>query len=126
MSGTGYDRQVGAQLRALRNDRKLSLRGLETESGGQWNAVVVGSWERGDRGLSVRKLKELADWYQVPVSSLLPDDPPPLPAAVSEVLERVEDLAERFGELRDLLVLGVSYGSAHDGDEAAEAGEDDE
>jgi transcriptional regulator with XRE-family HTH domain len=36
--------------------------------------VVVGSYERGDRAVSVQRLAELADFYGVPVSDLLPPE----------------------------------------------------
>jgi transcriptional regulator with XRE-family HTH domain len=35
--------------------------------------VVVGSYERGDRAVTVAKLAELAEFYGVPVAELLPD-----------------------------------------------------
>ncbi|MCW2586266.1 MAG: transcriptional regulator, family, partial [Frankiales bacterium] len=35
--------------------------------------VVVGSYERGDRAVTVQRLSELADFYGVPVSELLPE-----------------------------------------------------
>ena len=43
---------------------------------GRWKAVVVGSYERGDRAVTVQRLAELADFYGVPVSELLPDGAP--------------------------------------------------
>ena len=36
-------------------------------------AVVVGSYERGDRAVTVSRLAELADFYRVPVAELLPE-----------------------------------------------------
>jgi transcriptional regulator with XRE-family HTH domain len=36
--------------------------------------VVVGSYERGDRAVSVAKLHELSEFYNVPVSELLPKE----------------------------------------------------
>src|ERR1039458_2631339 len=103
MSGTAYDKALGANLRALRNSRGMSLMNVEEKSRGQWKAVVVGAWERGDRCTTMGNLHDLICWYGVTVGSLLPDEPPPPPPAeVSDVLERVEDLAKRIGELRDL------------------------
>ena len=121
MSGTAYDKQVGTNLRALRSSLGMSLMNVEEKSRGRFKAVVVGAWERDDRCTTMGKLHDLICWYGVTVSSLLPDEPPPPPPAeVSAVLERVEDLAKRIGELRDLVVLGVSYGSAHDSEAAAQ------
>lgn len=69
----GYARALGARLRAIRQQQGLSLHGVESKSKGRWKAVVVGSYERGDRAITVQKLSELAAFYQVPVSELLPE-----------------------------------------------------
>ena len=65
-------KQLGAQLRAIRTQQGLSLHGVEEKSQGRWKAVVVGSYERGDRAVTVQRLAELADFYGVPVPELLP------------------------------------------------------
>src|ERR1700757_5410364 len=71
-----YDKALGAKLRAIRQQQGLSLHGVEQKSGGRWKAVVVGSYERGDRAVTVQKLAELADFYGVPVAELLPGGGP--------------------------------------------------
>ena len=68
-----YGKELGARLRAIRQQQGLSLQGVEEKSAGRWKAVVVGSYERGDRAVTVSRLAELADFYRVPVSELLPD-----------------------------------------------------
>jgi transcriptional regulator with XRE-family HTH domain len=68
-----YVRALGARLRAIRTQQGLSLHGVEKKSKGRWKAVVVGSYERGDRAVTVQKLAELADFYGVPVGELLPE-----------------------------------------------------
>lgn len=68
-----YAKSLGARLRAIRQQQGLSLQGVEEKSGGRWKAVVVGSYERGDRAVTVARLAELSDFYRVPVSELLPD-----------------------------------------------------
>lgn len=73
----GYAKALGARLRAIRMQQHLSLHGVERKSAGKWKAVVVGSYERGDRAVSVQRLAELADFYGVPVSDLLPPDDSP-------------------------------------------------
>ncbi|MDQ1681312.1 MAG: hypothetical protein QOI42_2171 [Frankiaceae bacterium] len=70
---TDYARALGIRLRAIRTQQGLSLHGVEEKSSGKWKAVVVGSYERGDRSVTVAKLAELAEFYGVPVSELLPD-----------------------------------------------------
>jgi transcriptional regulator with XRE-family HTH domain len=72
-----YARALGARLRAVRSQQRLSLHGVERKSGGKWKAVVVGSYERGDRAVSVARLAELAEFYGVPISQLLPNDEGP-------------------------------------------------
>lgn len=76
-----YAKALGARLRAIRMQQHLSLHGVERKSDGKWKAVVVGSYERGDRAVSVQRLAELADFYGVPVSDLLPPDDTPFPGA---------------------------------------------
>jgi transcriptional regulator with XRE-family HTH domain len=73
----GYAKALGARLRAIRTQQHLSLHGVERKSGGKWKAVVVGSYERGDRAISVQRLAELAEFYSVPVSDLLPPEDNP-------------------------------------------------
>jgi transcriptional regulator with XRE-family HTH domain len=73
---TDYARALGTRLRAIRTQQGLSLHGVEQKSRGRWKAVVVGSYERGDRAVTVQRLAELADFYSVPVAELLPDAAP--------------------------------------------------
>ena len=71
-----YALSLGGRLRAIRQQQGLSLHAVEEKSGGRWKAVVVGSYERGDRAITVAKLAELASFYGVPVAQLLPDGQP--------------------------------------------------
>jgi transcriptional regulator with XRE-family HTH domain len=68
-----YAKALGSKLRGIRQQQGLSLHGVEQKSAGRWKAVVVGSYERGDRAVTVQKLAELADFYGVPVPELLPE-----------------------------------------------------
>jgi transcriptional regulator with XRE-family HTH domain len=65
-----YALALGARLRAIRVQQGLSLHGVEDKSQGRWKAVVVGSYERGDRAVTALRLSELAAFYRVPVSEL--------------------------------------------------------
>jgi len=76
-----YAKALGQRLRAIRMQQGLSLHGVEEKSEGRWKAVVVGSYERGDRAVTVQRLAELADFYSVPISELLPDGVPAAAAA---------------------------------------------
>lgn len=73
----GYAKALGARLRTIRMQQHLSLHGVERKSGGKWKAVVVGSYERGDRAVSVQRLAELAEFYGVAVGDLLPPEDTP-------------------------------------------------
>ena len=101
---TEYARALGSRLRSIRTQQGLSLHGVEEKSRGRWKAVVVGSYERGDRAVTVQKLAELADFYGVPVSELLPSGSPssaaePPPRLVMD-LEQLQSVpAERAGPL---------------------------
>jgi transcriptional regulator with XRE-family HTH domain len=68
-----YAKALGTRLRAIRTQQGLSLHGVEEKSQGRWKAVVVGSYERGDRAVTVQRLSELAEFYGVPVNELLPE-----------------------------------------------------
>lgn len=70
---TDYAKALGSRLRAIRTQQGLSLHGVEEKSRGRWKAVVVGSYERGDRAVTVQRLAELAEFYGVPIQELLPE-----------------------------------------------------
>jgi transcriptional regulator with XRE-family HTH domain len=63
---------LGDRLRRIRRQQGLSLADVEERSGGEWKAVVVGAYERGDRSVSIGRLAGLARFYGVPLSELLP------------------------------------------------------
>jgi len=69
-----YVKVLGARLRDVRQREGLSLQRVEQRSGGRWKAVVVGSYERGDRAVTAQKLAALARFYGVPMSELVPPD----------------------------------------------------
>lgn len=74
MPANDYAKALGARLRAIRQQQGMSLQRVEQKSQGHWKAVVVGSYERGDRAVTVAKLSELAAFYGVPLSELIPDE----------------------------------------------------
>lgn len=74
-SSPDYQQELGQRLRQIRSQQNLTLQEVEERSDGEWKAVVVGSYERGDRAVSVAKLARLARFYGVPVSELLPETP---------------------------------------------------
>lgn len=54
---------ICAQLREFRNKAGLSLERVEQKTGGAWKAVVVGSYERGNRQPTVARADELLRFY---------------------------------------------------------------
>ena len=64
------------RLRIIRKSKGWSLQDVERNSNGKWKAVVIGSYERADRAISLKKAIALMEFYQVPVSELFPDIPP--------------------------------------------------
>lgn len=74
MIASDYQQRLGGRLRAIRQQQGLTLQQVEEMSEGKWKAVVVGSYERGDRAVSVARLAELSEFYNVPVSQLLPKE----------------------------------------------------
>lgn len=70
--GEGYTAALGHRLREIRLQQGLSLQGVEKKSAGKWKGVVIGSYERGSRAISVQRLSELASFYRVAVAELLP------------------------------------------------------
>ncbi|MHB8294121.1 MAG: helix-turn-helix domain-containing protein [Acidimicrobiales bacterium] len=69
-----YAAKVGGRLRALRQQKKMSLLAVESLSAGRFKASVLGAYERGERAISVERLSLLAEIYSVPVAQLLPRD----------------------------------------------------
>ncbi len=79
MAGASEARAVGERLRAVRRLRQLSLEEVERRSGGRWSASAVGAYERGFRTLSLQRLRELAEFYGVPMTALLGQEEVVLP-----------------------------------------------
>jgi transcriptional regulator with XRE-family HTH domain len=66
----GYD-EIALRLRAVRIAAQLTLIDVERLSNGAIGSVVLGSYERGARALSVKKIIQLATFYEVPVDELI-------------------------------------------------------
>ena len=79
-----YAKSLGARLRSIRQQQGLSLQGVEEKSNGRWKAVVVGSYERGDRAISVAKLAASGRTEAVAIA-----------AAMAEATEASDDSAIR-------------------------------
>jgi transcriptional regulator with XRE-family HTH domain len=99
-----YPKALGERLRKIRLQKGMSLQDVQEASQGKWKAAVVGAYERGDRNVTVTRLSELADFYGVPVSEIIPSDESSAPAPVETRrrvildLERLERIPERERE----------------------------
>lgn len=68
-----YAETVGARLREVRRQKRLSLQAVEATSHEEFKASVLGAYERGERAISVPRLRRLAAIYDVPLDQLLPE-----------------------------------------------------
>ena len=68
---------VSSRVRAIRIAKGLTLHEVEVASKRRIRAVVLGSYERGDRTLSVRMAIVIAQFYGVPLSYLLEEPEKP-------------------------------------------------
>ena len=64
---------VANRLRSIRKSRGWTLHDVESESGGSIKAVVMGSYERGTRAISLARALELANLFAIPIADLLSD-----------------------------------------------------
>lgn len=62
---------IAARIRQLRKGRGWTLADVEIASRGKIKAVVIGSYERCDRSMSIERAIEIADLFDVPLSEFL-------------------------------------------------------
>jgi len=84
-----YAETVGVRLRAVRRQKHLSLQAVEAASGQEFKASVLGAYERGERAISVPRLRRLAQIYDVPLDQLLPGSREGAASLETEPLTRV-------------------------------------
>ena len=68
---TELETQCARALRELRRKKGYTLSDCELKSNGKIKAVVLGSYERQARAISLAKLVQLAEFYEVPVDYFL-------------------------------------------------------
>jgi len=64
-------KSVALRLRTLRKSRGWTLHDIEQKSQGAIKSVVMGSYERGTRAISLARCLELATLFAIPVAELL-------------------------------------------------------
>lgn len=62
---------VSQRIRKLRKSRGLTLHDIERISQGKIKAVVMGSYERGSRAISLSRTIEIANLFAIPVTELI-------------------------------------------------------
>ncbi|CAN2201413.1 Cro/C1-type helix-turn-helix domain [Candidatus Nanopelagicaceae bacterium] len=67
------EKRCAQLLRELRRKKGLTLQECEESTHGALKAVVLGSYERGHRAISLARLAQLADFYQVPIEYFFTD-----------------------------------------------------
>jgi transcriptional regulator with XRE-family HTH domain len=67
--------EVRKRLRKFRDVKGLSLQNVEILSRGEFMAVTLGSWERGDRKPTLERLLFLCEEiYRIPISAVVSGD----------------------------------------------------
>jgi hypothetical protein len=69
---TDFDRVLGDKLYNVRREQHIDLDDLQRMSYGRWQADLVRRVEQGLEPLSLPEVAELASFFDVPLSSLLP------------------------------------------------------
>jgi len=97
------------KLRMIRKSKGWSLQDVERNSNGKWKAVVIGSYERSDRAISLKKAISLMEFYQVPISELFPQITPEVRSRrVSLNLTRLIEDKEEIGERLKVFTKSIS------------------
>lgn len=105
-------KSIAERLRTLRRQRGWSLADVEKVSKGSIKAVVLGSYERCDRTISLNRAIELANVFAIPLNHLLaePDKSAPTPtrARLMVDLRRTRNLMENSMEGADRVLQTLS------------------
>ncbi len=108
-----YNEMVGLRLRSIRRQRGFSLQDVQRVSGGEFKAAVLGAYERGERSLSVPRLRRLSEFFDVPITQLLPVEKMAqasenLPTGGLTIdLNKVDQLTGPEAELLDRFLRGI-------------------
>jgi transcriptional regulator with XRE-family HTH domain len=100
----GIELYCAQRLRELRKERGLTLQECEALSGGELKAVVLGSYERGTRSISLARIEQLASFFNVPMQYFLGTQMSP-PSARRWIIDirRVREQVSQRAEIEKLL-----------------------
>lgn len=99
---SGIDKEIGRRLRAMRRARRMTVAHVAVRTGIRTHEVQ--RYETGAARISARRLFELAQLFDVPISEFFGGmELAPAPAVpVGEALDgRCPELAQRFSELSE-------------------------
>lgn len=71
----GYENEIGLRLRNIRESKKLSRKDVEIITKGEFKESILSMYENGRRRIAAPRIKRLAEFYQVPVSFLMGENP---------------------------------------------------
>ena len=83
-------------MRSIRRSRSLSLNEVESLSHGSLKAVVLGSYERGSRNLTIKRAIEIAKIYNIPVAEIVSEKAPSVTTSVPRLMLDIRAL-QRIG-----------------------------
>lgn len=118
----GFEGLVAQRLRELRNQRGFTLDEFEKFTDGAVKAVVMGSYERGARSISIARLSQLASYLGVSLQYFLA---PPKGEVTSSphtwifdlrAMRAVESTSEQMRSLRNFLQEIAAQRSDWDGE----------
>lgn len=61
---------LAQRIRQIRESQGLTLQQVSARSEGRISAIALGSYERGDRSISAKKILEIAEIYAIPAGEL--------------------------------------------------------
>ena len=97
------------RLREIRKSKGWSLQDVENHSNGKWKAVVIGSYERADRAISLKKAISLMQFYQVPITELFPEITTQVTArSVSVNLNKLAESSETKSQILQRFTKSIS------------------
>jgi len=88
---------IAVRIRKIRKDRGWSLADVEKRSKGKFKAVVLGSYERGDRTMSIKRAIDLANLYGVPLHYLVQEEQIPIMVRRNPLILDLRRLNSRVG-----------------------------
>ena len=85
---------ISARIRMQRKARSLTLQDIERLSNGRIKSVVMGSYERGSRAISLARTIEIANLFAIPLSELIEEPKNPERVSAGQLIFDLRKLRE--------------------------------